>query len=706
MAAIIAWKRITCVFIVCSAPYNSIISKRRIEQGGIFMETKRNPKKSTKTKSLKNKLILSLFPVMLLAFGVVFLVNYNQISKIIVASSEREVGKEVEAIEYEVLAQIKEEVGLIENIQRSVQNGCSTEQEIHDYIYTVADAYPELIPNGIYCGLESGTYIDKMWTPDSDWVMKERPWYVEGLKSDQATFGEIYLDADTGQYIVSVYANIKDKSNKVIGVVSADIPLDSIVEIMQKADILKGSKIYGVDANTGLIFGDKDLTEETYLSDDSNITYEKINDMISKEEMGVMELVKGKYVLIQNVPGTQMYMVFEADKGAVLSELQVIKTSFGFSSTFGILLLCVMTFVLIQYGLKPIGTLKEGIKRIQKLDFSEEISVQSNDEIGEMAGLLNEMALSIQSVVSNIKGTASQINSNADENAETAETLAEQSNVQYTDVEQLVGTMNEINAAIESIAEGATDLVGVVSETSTEIGVADEMINKTRDGIDVGSTSMNHVANTMASITELSHSLEEAIGDVNHGVEGIQEMVGVIQSIAEQTNLLSLNASIEAARAGEAGRGFSVVAGEIQTLATTCSDSVLKISETTENIKSLVDIVLDKAKQSNNAVIAGSEAVEQTDEIFKDIQKNVKQIQEVMVTVSGAFQKVEHTASDMAANTEEQTASTSLVLEASDHIKGISEEFKKQGELMNGQSLALKELSGELDHQLSRFTGV
>lgn len=170
---------------------------------------------------------------------------------------------------------------------------------------------------------------------------------LEGLKSDEATFGEIYLDADTGQYIVSVYANIKDKSNKVIGVVSVDVPLDSIVEIMQKADILKGSKIYGVD-----------------------------------------------------------------------------------------------------------------------------------------------------------------------------------------------------------------------------------------------------------------------------------------------------------------------VAGEIQTLATTCSDSVLKISETTENIKNLVDIVLDKAKQSNAAVIAGSEAVEQTDEIFKDIQKNVKQIQEVMVTVSGAFQKVEHTASDMAANTEEQTAST------------------------------------------------
>ncbi len=46
----------------------------------------------------------------------------------------------------------------------------------------------EIIPDGIYCGLTNGTYIDKAWVPDDpDWIMKERPWYIEGIKADEVT---------------------------------------------------------------------------------------------------------------------------------------------------------------------------------------------------------------------------------------------------------------------------------------------------------------------------------------------------------------------------------------------------------------------------------------------------------------------------------------------------------------------------------------
>ena len=63
-----------------------------------------------------------------------------------------------------------------------------------------------------------------MGTPDSDWIMKERPWYKDGLKADNVTLGEMYLDADSGKYIVSVFADENVTEEK--SVFESSDPLD------------------------------------------------------------------------------------------------------------------------------------------------------------------------------------------------------------------------------------------------------------------------------------------------------------------------------------------------------------------------------------------------------------------------------------------------------------------------------------------------
>ena len=135
-------------------------------------------------------------------------------------------------VEGQIAASVNRTIGIMDNVKKSIENGELDAQSVQDYLYTVADAYPETIPTGIYCGLEDGTYIDKTWVPDDpEWIMKERPWYIEGMKADEVTFGETYLDGMTGSYIASVYTNIKDTSGNKIGVISADIPIDDIAAI-------------------------------------------------------------------------------------------------------------------------------------------------------------------------------------------------------------------------------------------------------------------------------------------------------------------------------------------------------------------------------------------------------------------------------------------------------------------------------------------
>lgn len=656
---------------------------------------------------LKQKIMISLIPIMIFAFLIVFQVTFLNTQKVLLKNVESQVKTQVGSIGYHVLSDMGQTLGIIENIQCSVQNNCKTEEEIQKYIYAIADAYPETIPTGIYCGLESGTYIDKMWTPDADWVMKERPWYVEGLKADQVTMGEMYLDADSGQYIISIYANIKNQSGEVIGVISADVPMDSIVQIVEDAEIMDGDKIYGVDLVSGLVFGDSELgQEEKLLYDSDDALDRKISAMLEEGRNDTLVEYQKKYLYVSKVEGASFGIVFEVDRADVMSSLSKVRKSSLLTSLLGIILLCISVDVIVGIYLKPIQRLKKAIINMQQLDLGESGQVYTSDEIGQMSDALNEMRESIRTMIIAMKESIQSIDENAINNTEVAGKLAQSSEAQYASVDNLATTMNEMSNAIDMIAEGATNLANTVNTTAQSIDRAGQMIDQTKGEIVSGYDAMNNMTQTMDSIVTLTEDLRSAVQNVNEGVVGITQMVEVINDIAEQTNLLSLNASIEAARAGEAGRGFSVVADEIRTLAETCSESVFRIQDTTTHIQSLVEAVFDKMEQSSSAVLLGGKVVRNTEEVFNHISNNVNSIQDIMNEVSEAFYKVESVASDMAASTEEQTASTALVLATSEEIKDLSKQFSDEGQDMNEKSVVLKGLSNSLDEQVGMFKGV
>lgn len=658
-----------------------------------------------KKNSIRKKVVVFGIPAVIIAFLLVCSVTFLSTKKTTLDNSEKQFSLHVEKLDNEVSKEIRETVGIIGNIKQTVNRTCQSTQDIQEYIYHIADSYLDIIPTGIYCGLTDGTYIDKMWTPDADWVMKERPWYIQGIEADEVTFGDMYLDADTGSYIVSVFTNISDQQGNVIGVISADVQLDAIEQILREERIFNNGYAYAVDKVSGLIFGnhvDEDMNGQE-IGAVKTAQAETIAQKIQKDTYDELLVVGDSYLEIHPIEGTGFIIVCQAAKKDVESSLLQIEKVTGISSAAGMILLNIVIAVILINILKPIPVINKKIEQLSGLDMTNDITIKNRDELGVIVHNLNTMSGQLRQMVMTIKDSALKMEGASDDNMQTADNLNGSADAQLEAVSALTGSIHQLTDAINQIAESAQVLTQSVSDTDEACGLVAGNVDTAIELVGTGEEDMRTLESQMNHVSEISGNLEEAVANVEKGLTGITEMVNVIREIAEQTNLLSLNASIEAARAGESGRGFAVVASEIRTLADSCENSVKQIVETTEHLSELVTIVINETKTSRDAINSSVEVVKKTDETFAAINNTVGQIHEAMVHVKHAISDIEGVATDMAASTEEQSASTMEMQDTCEKVMGLAKDVKADGEKTAGAGQKMSELSADLLGEVSKF---
>ena len=654
---------------------------------------------------LKTKMLVTMLPIIIITYLFVCICTYLNTQQILTKNLGTQIELTADTVSNEMDANIKKIVGIIESLKTSAESSCSTEKEIKDYIYSISDAYPDTIPAGVYCGLRDGTFVDKLWTPEPGWDFTERPWYQNGVKSDEVAFGEAYVDSDTGKYIISVFTNIKNDNDEVVGVISADIQLDSITSILTDKTILSDGYIYALDASSGMIFGNK--KEENYngklISEIEDDTAKKITEMLDKKQFAELVTVGSNYIYLEQIKGTNFVTVSVVPVSDVTKSLSTVKTTSFFVSIIGIIIQCLFIVILLNVFLKPISKINGLMKRMHHLDMTERIQTKSKDELGQIAGNLNDLAIQLSETMQQFRQSIMEIDKLSGKNLLVSEQMDSSAENQFHSMEDLTTTMNELSDAITTIADGATKLAEHVSETTKAAGMVEEKLDNTMEYVESGKQNMNTMTEMMASISSISGELQIAVNNVRNGLDGINQMVTVITDIADQTNLLSLNASIEAARAGEAGKGFAVVADEIRTLAESCSNSAIDIVNTTKEMDGMVHVVLEKTENSIQAIQEGNGVVANTDETFQQILSNMTDIHQAINTVNGTMQVLEGVATDMAATTQEQTASSEVVLHTCEKIMDISKEFKKDGNTMVQVGNDLQGLSVTLKEQVDQF---
>ncbi|HEY0846867.1 MAG TPA: methyl-accepting chemotaxis protein [Noviherbaspirillum sp.] len=233
-------------------------------------------------------------------------------------------------------------------------------------------------------------------------------------------------------------------------------------------------------------------------------------------------------------------------------------------------------------------------RRVADGDLTTKVSVESEDETGQLLAALRDMNESLVRIVGEVRLGTNTITTASSEIAHGNMDLSSRTENQASSLQMTASSMEELTSTVKHNADNATQ-ANRLAATASEVA---------KKGGDV----VSQVVQTM--------------GSINDSAKKIVDIIGVIDGIAFQTNILALNAAVEAARAGEQGRGFAVVASEVRNLAQ-------RSAAAAKEIKTLISDSVEK-------VGIGAKLVDQAGSTMDEVVLSVRQVTDIISEIAAA----------------------------------------------------------------------
>ena len=467
------------------------------------------------------------------------------------------------------------------------------------------------------------------WTPPAGYDQTTREWFKNAINNPgKLAFSSPFIDADTGELIITISHTVNDTEGNVKGVVACDILLSKLTSLFENITISQNAKINMI-TDDGYYITNKDslkVMKKKYFDET------KFKGDLSKWMSGTLQTSKDRknYFAISKVGPSPWFIVIEGpvnDYTGQLSNTIII---------FEIALIIFSIFVSI-FNIITIRKMRQG-----------------EQELG--ASLFEET----QNLVVSAK-----------ENAATAQD-------QSAAVKEIVATMEDSNALSENIASKIHDVSKVAEKTSSDVAA--------------GVASIEQNVAQLHAIFDANQQTIEGMKILSERIESIWDIVTLINNVADQAKIIAFNAELEASSAGEAGKSFRIVANEIRRLSDGIIDGTKEIKERITEIQHSSDSLILASESGTKKINEGYENAKNLGDMFASIKNSAEvtansagDITSIIQQQTTASEQILIALKQISAGVENFTVATDNISSSSEHIRTMSEAMNNTIQSSNKQ---------------------
>ncbi|MBK1875115.1 methyl-accepting chemotaxis protein [Marinobacter sp. 1-3A] len=502
---------------------------------------------------------------------------------------------------------------------------------------------------------------------------RTRPWYKRAMELGRSSFTTPYLDAATGEIIISTFAPVKRGTHQ--GVVGADITLNAIERMLSVINL----------AGTGYA---------ALISNDGTVLYHPTRRLIGKNISSLLgeapKLKEGlhsfkqesadwsaSFHAISDARGVDWYLGTFVNQDKISAPVRSAMITGVIMAVVGLLVSLVVLHLGIRTLMAPIRRLNAAMADIgsNDADLTQRLDDSARDEFGQLAASFNQFVGKIHQVVREVQQGSSELATNVTALRSTAKTSRSSVENQQTEIDMVAAAINQMSAAAHEIAQNAQQTADAANTADDDSRASLETMSASRDAVQ----QLSREVSTAAKV----------IDSLGRDVASITTVLEVIQGIAEQTNLLALNAAIEAARAGDAGRGFAVVADEVRNLARRTQTSTEEINDMIERLQTGANDAVD--------VMNASTAVSNVSmEKAQDAMDSLNRITSAITAISQMTSQIATASEEQTSVTEELNSSITRIADQGQEAAAAASE----NDVYSGQ---IEQIGHTLDGNVSRF---